>query len=56
MLNWWWNRANDTILFDLLMIAFKVDSSPFREEGLSNPGVPEHRGLITPPGEKGCEN
>jgi hypothetical protein len=24
-------------------------SSHFREEGLSNPGAQEHRGLITPP-------
>jgi hypothetical protein len=43
-----------------MMVAFEIDvrvvqiSSLFREEGLSNPGVPEHRGLITPPLERDC--
>ncbi len=44
--------AHNPILF---RHPFKFKGSRLREEGLSNPAVPELRGLITPPLEGDCK-
>ncbi len=47
-------------IVDLWIVAFEIEerilpvTKPCREEGLPNPGVPERRGLITPPLKGGC--